>query len=225
MGKLIILDGPNYAGKTTIAKKLAKKINGVYFREPGSTEFTEKLRKLIFEYNNSLDIDTSFYLFQACRNELFIKEIEKELQNNKNVILDRSFISTIVYQNNITETMHCFNNLIEKMNCDFIIHLFYITANKDVLLKRQKQRGIGKCFDENVEETLEKYERVYEINKITNFMPAPLNKIINNISEKSVERILKIINKETKQVMETVEFVENTNTEIEKERNEENGKQ
>ena len=200
IGKLIILDGPNYSGKTTIAHQLEHRLHAVYYREPGSLEINENIRKLIFDAGDNIDKMTQFYLFSACRNELFIKNIQEDLSKGKTVVLDRCFMSTMIYQESIDKTLEVFNDIISRMNCDFNIHLYYITAPDEVLIKRQNSRGITKCFDENVKQTSLKYEMIYQLNEELDFMPAKLNKIINNVSNKSTERIINIFLEEEQEI-------------------------
>ena len=78
--------------------------------------------------------------------------------------------------------------------------MFYITAPDEVLIKRQNSRGITKCFDENVKQTSLKYEMIYQLNEELDFMPAKLNKIINNVSNKSTERIINIFLEEEQEI-------------------------
>ena len=89
--KLLIFEGIDGAGKTTIAKKLyeyllSQDIPTTFYKEPhhdippNSSPFTQML------------------FFTASRSWLFENHIKPDLQQGKVVILDRSFISTLAYQ-------------------------------------------------------------------------------------------------------------------------------
>ncbi len=92
--KIIILDGIDGCGKTTIAKYLAKKFNGLYLAEPGKVGLRGKIRKLILD---KIDYLAEFLLFWADR-RLNYQLIKKFLQKPIFIFLDRSFPSTLAYQ-------------------------------------------------------------------------------------------------------------------------------
>jgi dTMP kinase len=85
--KLIIFEGIDGSGKTTQAKYFAKKLNAFYFREPKffKKEILQKIHPL-----------TELFLFLADRGEVYSRI--KGVLKNKNVVLDRSFPSTLAYQ-------------------------------------------------------------------------------------------------------------------------------
>jgi dTMP kinase len=85
--KLIIFEGIDGSGKTTQAKYFAKKLNAFYFREP------KFFKKEILKEIHPL---TELFLFLADRSEVYSRI--KNILKNKNVILDRSFPSTLAYQ-------------------------------------------------------------------------------------------------------------------------------
>jgi len=85
--KLIIFEGIDGSGKTTQAKYFAKRLNAFYLREPNF------FRKEILKEIHPL---TELFLFLADRNEVYSRI--KNVLNKKNVILDRSFPSTLAYQ-------------------------------------------------------------------------------------------------------------------------------
>jgi dTMP kinase len=87
MKKLIIFEGIDGSGKTTQAKYFAKKLKAIYLREP------LYFKKQILLNNNPL---AELFLFLADRS-LVYDQIRKFLET-KNVILDRSFPSTLAYQ-------------------------------------------------------------------------------------------------------------------------------
>jgi dTMP kinase len=85
--KLIIFEGIDGSGKTTQAKYFAKKLNAFYFREP------KFFKKEILQEIHPL---TELFLFLADRSEVYLRI--KGVLKNKNVVLDRSFPSTLAYQ-------------------------------------------------------------------------------------------------------------------------------
>ena len=85
--KLIIFEGIDGSGKSTHAKYFAKKLNAFYFREP------KFFKKEILQEIHPL---TELFLFLADRIEVYSRI--KGVLKNKNVVLDRSFPSTLAYQ-------------------------------------------------------------------------------------------------------------------------------
>lgn len=101
-GQLIVIEGLEGAGKTTIIEKLKKQFsknkNIVITREPGGTKFGEKIRELMLDDKADLDPITELFLFEAARREHFVKVIFPALQSGKLVIMDRFTDSSIAYQ-------------------------------------------------------------------------------------------------------------------------------
>lgn len=99
-GQLIVIEGLEGAGKTTVIERLKKqfsKTNGVVVtREPGGTKFGEKLRNMILEQD--LDPITELFLFEAARREHFVNVVFPALQAGKIIIMDRFIDSTVAYQ-------------------------------------------------------------------------------------------------------------------------------
>ncbi len=98
----VTLEGIDGAGKTTqakiIAEKLAEKGYEVStFREPGSTELGDEVRKLLFNKTLNLEGYTELFLFLAARSEL-ISKILTNVKPGSIVIGDRFWDSTIAYQ-------------------------------------------------------------------------------------------------------------------------------
>ena len=56
-GKLIVFEGPDGSGKTTILKKVNQQLSKqgyklMLVREPGGTEISEKIREIIIDNDN-----------------------------------------------------------------------------------------------------------------------------------------------------------------------------
>jgi dTMP kinase len=101
---LIVVEGPDMSGKSTIAKKLYEKMVGLYgedkvilTREPGGSETGEAIRGVLAA---GLDMGDKceLLLFEAARAEFVRKVLKPHLEEDKIVITDRFFHSTIAYQ-------------------------------------------------------------------------------------------------------------------------------
>lgn len=99
----ITLEGIDGSGKTTQSKKLRdffieKGKEVLLTREPGGTIFAEKVRELLLSENGISDPKTEYLLFTAARLDHVNNLIKPALKDNKVVICDRFYDSSLVYQ-------------------------------------------------------------------------------------------------------------------------------
>ena len=102
MSFFISIEGFDGTGKSTQSKLLKDglekaNINSIIVREPGSTNFSEKIRNIIKE-NTEIETMTELLLFQTSRSELVSKVIKPNLKKGRIVITDRYTDSSIAYQ-------------------------------------------------------------------------------------------------------------------------------
>jgi dTMP kinase len=101
---LIVLEGPEGAGKTTQHRKLAEWLeaagqNVVALREPGGTQVGDEIRKILLDHLGSDIVPRAeSLLFMASRAQLVEREIMPALEQGAIVLLDRFFLSTYAYQ-------------------------------------------------------------------------------------------------------------------------------
>lgn len=154
-GKLIVFEGPEGSGKTTIAKKVyfyLKKYykNIVFLREPGGTEISEKIRKILLNNKNkNLDKKAELLLYLASRAQLVNEKIKKLIKKNYIIIMDRFYLSTIVYQG-YARNMDI--DLIKKLN-EFVLDglktnlTVILDANLKTIFYRLKKRKKNNRID------------------------------------------------------------------------------
>lgn len=99
----ISFEGIDGSGKSTQIKLLSKKLtenNILYkiYREPGGNEVSEKIRDILLDKNLSISDESETMLFLAARGELFLKNIQKKINQGVLVICDRYIDSTVAYQ-------------------------------------------------------------------------------------------------------------------------------
>ena len=99
---VIIFEGIEASGKSTNINNFAKylKQNNYKFikiREPGGSDFSEKIRKLMLKNNTNLNAKTDLLLVMASRSENIDKILNKHYQK-KIILIDRFSDSTIAYQ-------------------------------------------------------------------------------------------------------------------------------
>ncbi len=99
----ITFEGIDGCGKTTQLEMAADYLedNGasvLKLREPGGSEFSEKIRDLLLHYKYELEPESELFLFEAARADLVAKVIKPALNKGKIVLCDRFFDSTTAYQ-------------------------------------------------------------------------------------------------------------------------------
>lgn len=105
-GRFITIEGPEGAGKTTQAERLAADLTARGFdvlvtREPGGTWLGERLRELLLARTGSTapaDPLTDALLFNAARRQLVTEVLRPALDAGRSVICARYADSTLAYQ-------------------------------------------------------------------------------------------------------------------------------
>lgn len=103
-GIFITFEGGEGAGKTTHLNFLAKSLRAlgcdvVCLREPGGTSIGEDLRRVVLDENNSaMSDETELLIYEAARAQLVREVIIPALRQDKVVLCDRFYDSTIAYQ-------------------------------------------------------------------------------------------------------------------------------
>ncbi|WP_033160033.1 dTMP kinase [Mycoplasmoides alvi] len=177
-GLFISFEGTDGSGKTTVIQIIEKKIkeefssiNLMVIREPGGTEISEKIRKLLLLQDNKMEPITEVFLFAASRAELFSKNSSAIQHLNKNNLLltDRFVDSSIVYQNakNIDKQIiidinkYAINGL-----CPDIT--FFLLLSPEMAIKRMNSKQKNRLDDVEVNFQNKIYElykqRIDEIN-------------------------------------------------------------
>lgn len=159
-GKFILFEGISGSGKTTQAQIFSKILKASYFKEPPHKGDFSFVRELVTKKN--LDPLTEFFLFLSQRRYIYL-EIEKVLKKGKNVILERSFPSSYVYQFDLGKLKKIISfeefSLIDKRARNFLDpdKIFIFDIDPKIALKRIK---LGKHKYEKLK-VLEKARKSY----------------------------------------------------------------
>lgn len=101
----ILFEGPEGAGKTVNAKRLAQQIQAsgspaTYLREPGGDKVGEAIREVILrkDFKGLMEPMAEFFLFQASRAQFIRRMVRPLLDAGHTVVLDRYSLSTMAYQ-------------------------------------------------------------------------------------------------------------------------------
>ena len=200
---IIVFEGIEASGKSTSLKNVikylkTKKINYSSFREPGGTNFSEKLRSLMLNKKSALSNKTDLFLLMASRSEN-IDKILKENYKKKVILIDRFIDSTLAYQH---YGMKLDKNLILKMNNFLLGNLrpnftfLSIVNNNNMLnrLKLRKNRNKYDNFDYNFYNKVQKgFLKIANKNK-SKYLILDTNKDnLKIIENKLINKIDKII--------------------------------
>ncbi len=102
-GRLVVIEGPEGAGKTTQLARLTewaaargRRLRVV--REPGTSPVGREIRRLVLDPQYDVAARTEALLFMAARAELVATELLPRLEAGEIVFADRFFLSTYAYQ-------------------------------------------------------------------------------------------------------------------------------
>lgn len=141
MKKLIILEGVNATGKTTIAYRLASLLGGVVIHQPSLTWWGKLCRKYKKQWMFDLD---------RWVQRQYVKRLDGDI-----IIYVRSPLSKYVYEEGIKSWKEDWEWLVK----DFEWKLIYLYTNSRELIRRIDSRADGRVF---TEEQLERYQARYE---------------------------------------------------------------
>ncbi|MBP3059551.1 dTMP kinase [Texas Phoenix palm phytoplasma] len=137
----ISFEGGESTGKTTLSKFLFKKLSNNYevilTKEPGDGIFNSKIKNILFNFSNKIDIITESLLYAADRNEHLRTVIIPSLENKKIVVCDRYLDSSIVYQGFVGGAEE---KWLKKINYKAFLNLpnitFYLDLDPKIALER-----------------------------------------------------------------------------------------
>ena len=155
-GLFISFEGPEASGKSSQILLLSKyfKKNNIPFiisREPGGTDFAEKLRKLILDNKSTINNLEELFLLMAARSNHINEVIIPNLKKGKIVISDRYADSSFVYQGYVNkfgieraQKLHK-----ELLNNFFPDYTFIFKISPKKIIKRLKQRKVKNKYDKS----------------------------------------------------------------------------
>jgi len=167
--KFIVLEGITGSGKTTLAKMLAKKLDGVYYNTPIS------FRKMRQVADKSLSIEARYYFYLSLNLQVSSEVIE--LLKNKLVICDKYIWSTFCYHKTLGLNFSGFPQL-DILMPDFCFLIFCKDRIRlERISKRDPINDYSKDFirQELERKCLEEFKRALPDAMIDNSLDNPQN--------------------------------------------------
>ena len=144
--KFITFEGGEGSGKSTqirlFKKKLSKQENVILTREPGGTDESEIIRKILVKGKKSKFSDeVEILLLYAARKDHLDKVIIPNLKNNNYVLCDRYVDSTFAYQiKGKIKNKELINLLNKSITKNFLPSLtFYLDIDPSIGISRSKR--------------------------------------------------------------------------------------
>jgi dTMP kinase len=102
-GRFVVLEGPEGAGKSTLAQALVARareagVTVTAVREPGGTPAGEAARRILLDHAHPVGAEAELFLVLAARAELVRDVIRPALASGHLVLADRFDLSTHAYQ-------------------------------------------------------------------------------------------------------------------------------
>ena len=185
-GKFIVFEGNEGTGKSTHIRRISEYLNSIghkhiVTREPGGTDFGEKIRAILLDTKSELDPLSEALLFYSSRIMNYRNIILETINKGETVICDRFHFSTIVYQG-MCENCKKVSDLHDALNdyfSEYISLVVYLDADVDTCLSRMSRRDVsdkfeakGKAFIAKVKESYDSLfssnEKVFKVNTADN---------------------------------------------------------
>jgi dTMP kinase len=182
-----IFEGIDGSGKTSLINELKKKLNEKHFyftKEPCGTIFAPYIKELINLTLQNNDYISQYLLFAAERSYHIKNIIIPKLNEGFNVISDRFFYSSLVYQgininSKIIETIYLMTNY------NIIINkIFFCKISAENALQRIEKRNYNDNLDNHYKDKLflleKQYNKIFQDNNlvITLDMTLPIQELI-----------------------------------------------
>jgi dTMP kinase len=168
----ITFEGCESSGKTTHSRLLfnwlqQNQINALLTREPGGTSTAEQIRTILLDNNTQLNVKSQLLLHFASRIEHVENVIKPALANNKIVICDRFFDSTIAYQHyghgldlSFIKKMH--KELLDNItpNLTFILNVNFVQYKKRMAKKHTKNDRYETLSDDYHKKVISGFKKI-----------------------------------------------------------------
>tara|TARA_B100000963_G_C22406271_1_gene571162 strand:- start:173 stop:784 length:612 start_codon:yes stop_codon:yes gene_type:complete len=163
---VIVFEGIEGSGKTlhinNVSKYLKKnKIKFIKIREPGGTQNSEKIRKLILNKKTNFNKNSDLLLYLASRSENI--EFLKKNYKKKVILIDRFIDSTIAYQYyGLGVKLSIINKLNKFLLGNFKVDFTFLNiVSQKNMIERLKKREVLNRYDNFKKKFYDKVQKGY----------------------------------------------------------------
>ncbi len=191
---IIVFEGIEASGKSHHISAAArylknKKLSFIRLREPGGSQNSEKIRKIILNKKTKFKKETDLLLYLASRSENI--DLINKYYNKKIILIDRFVDSTIAYQHygmGIDKKIINFLNrfLLKKINVEFTF--LNLVSKKNLILRLKKRKSLNR-YDKFKLKFYDKVQKGYL--KIANSNSKSYKLIDSNLDQKKNEKLIK----------------------------------
>ncbi|MGH7582122.1 MAG: dTMP kinase [Gemmatimonadales bacterium] len=166
-GFFLVLEGPEAAGKSTLARALVTRlrehgIEPVLVREPGGTPVAEALRRELLDAHREWSPAMELLYLVTARADLVTNVIRPALNEGKTVLSDRYDLSTIAYQGAGRELPVEMVRWVNEAATGGLRPDLTLVLDADADVIRERQQRSGKGLDRMEREPAEFHARVAE---------------------------------------------------------------
>ncbi len=167
-GNFFVFEGLDGVGKSTVAEAFADEIDGIYMESPGPG--IQEIREYVDSEPHSKQ--TQFLMYMASNSALG-DQIEERINQGEDVVLDRYYPTTVVYNEADEDESGRWRELAREFDFLEPDHMFYLWTNTETRLERKSGRTSkdeGRDADQigysGVEQAYERAVEDYDMTKI-----------------------------------------------------------
>lgn len=205
-GKLIVFEGCDTVGKDYILNNLKLNKDKFYFtREPGGPEISEEIRSILLsnKYKNTMSYRTEVLLYAASRIQHVDEVIIPKLQSGINVITNRFYHSSVIYQ-----TKRNTVNVDDVVNITKFAIRNHISPNLTFSLYINEEILNTRLNNKKNKDRLEQESNEFFIQINNEYKNLELNKAISDIDIYNKEEII-IIHYNENKIDDILKFIHN----------------
>ncbi len=201
-GKFIIFEGNEGTGKSTHIRHLSKYLDSINHkhivtREPGGTDFGEKIREILLDTKSELDPLSEALLFYSSRIMNYRNIILETINRGETVICDRFHFSTIVYQGMCEgcKEVSDLHNALDDYFSEHISLILYLDADVETCLSRMNRRDESDKFELQGRAFITKVKESYDSLFSSN------NKVFRVNTAENLDAVSKLISEKVHEVI------------------------
>lgn len=195
MASYIVLEGPDFSGKSSLIEHTTKQLQarGVeveVVREPGGTPFAEAMRHSVLFGDMNPSAEAELFAMMAARADLFHKRILPALEQGKVVLGDRGSPSTDIYQCGTDDILRDMFLRYKKLAAPITPLYIFLELDYDTYIERRSKRvGDGQELDAIEKRYTERSKYEALMSSYRQAAAREQNVLVVNVVGKTIEQI------------------------------------